>query len=317
VLAAFVRQSPVAHARLMMNAYLVAGVIASSAALVGYFDVVPSLTELLTLFGRARGTFKDPNVLGAFLTPAIVFAMLIWLERPGLVSLIPLGLAGLLTLAVLLSFSRGAWFNAVVSLAVFGYLSLVTAQTSRRRLRLVLIAFLGLIGIAGIVGAALQLDAVQDLMDQRASLSQDYDVGPEGRFAGQEKAKALVLANPLGVGALEFGAHYHHEDVHNVYISMFLNAGWLGGAIYAMVIAISMAFGLSAVFIRVPYQGLLIAAYAALTGQILEGFIVDTDHWRHFYLLLGLVWGLGLAAYRHTAPHTALKPAITLPSQHI
>ncbi len=301
VLAAFVRQNPIAHARLMLNAYLVAGVIATIAALIGYFDLVPSMTETLTLFGRARGTFKDPNVFGAFLAPAIVFAMLIWLDRPGLGSIIPLAVAGLITMGALLSFSRGAWFNVAVSLLVFGYLSFVTAQKTKRQLRLFLLGLFGIIGTAGIVGAALQLEAVQALMAERASLSQDYDVGPEGRFAGQEKAKALILEHPLGIGALEFGAHYHHEDVHNVYLSMFLNAGWLGGAVYALAVAITMAFGLSAVFLRVPYQSLLIASYAALTGQVLEGFVVDTDHWRHFFLLLGLVWGLGLAAYRDTA----------------
>jgi Ni,Fe-hydrogenase I large subunit len=32
--------------------------------------------------------------------------------------------------------------------------------------------------------------------------------------------------------------------------------------------------------------------YAALTTNILEGAVIDSDHWRHFYLLLGLVWGL-------------------------
>jgi hypothetical protein len=28
----------------------------------------------------------------------------------------------------------------------------------------------------------------------------------------------------------------------------------------------------------------------------MEGFIVDTDHWRHFFLILGLVWGLTAAS---------------------
>lgn len=305
VLAGFVRQNPEAHARLMMNAYLVAATVASLAALVGYFDLVPSMTETLTLFGRARGTFKDPNVLGAFLAPAIVFAMRLWLDRPGLRSLVPLGVAGLVTLGALLSFSRGAWFNAAVSLAVFGYLSFVTAKATRRQLRLVLLGVFGVVGAGVIVVAALQLDAVKELMSQRASLSQDYDVGPQGRFAGQEKAKGLVLEHPLGIGALEFSAHYHHEDVHNVYLSMFLNAGWLGGALYALAIALSLAFGLSAVFVRVPYQSFVIAAVASLTGQVLEGFIVDTDHWRHVFLLLALVWGLGLAAYRDASPERA------------
>jgi O-antigen ligase len=283
----------------MTSAYLAAGTAAAIAALVGYFDIVPSLTELLTLFGRARGTFKDPNVLGAFLAPVVVFAVRLWLERPGFGALLPLGVAGLVTLALLLSFSRGAWLSAAASLLVFGYLSLVTARTTRRQLRLILLAGFGVVGSAGIVGAALQLEAVEALMAERASLQQDYDVGPQGRFAGQEKAKALILERPLGIGALEFGAHYHHEDVHNVYLSMFLNAGWLGGALYALAIALTMAFGLKAVFRRVPSQSLLIAAYAALSGQVIEGFVVDTDHWRHVFVLMGLVWGLGLAACRH------------------
>jgi len=30
-------------------------------------------------------------------------------------------------------------------------------------------------------------------------------------------------------------------------------------------------------------------------GEAFEGLIVDTDHWRHFFLVLGLVWGLGAA----------------------
>src|SRR5262249_33470930 len=51
---------------------VIGGVIASAAAIFGYFRVMPSLNELLLLYDRARGTFKDPNVLGAFLVfPAL------------------------------------------------------------------------------------------------------------------------------------------------------------------------------------------------------------------------------------------------------
>ena len=39
-----------------------------------------------------------------------------------------------------------------------------------------------------------------------------------------------------------------------------------------------------------PWQTYLIAAYAAFVGEAFEGFIVDTNHWRHFFLLLGLTW---------------------------
>ena len=51
----------------LMRGCVIGGVIASLAAIIGYFRVFPSLNELLLLYDRARGTFKDPNVLGAFL----------------------------------------------------------------------------------------------------------------------------------------------------------------------------------------------------------------------------------------------------------
>ena len=44
-----------------------------------------------------------------------------------------------------------------------------------------------------------------------------------------------------------------------------------------------------------PWQSYLIAAYACFVGEACEGLIVDTDHWRHFFLLLGMIWGLTTA----------------------
>jgi hypothetical protein len=34
---------------------------------------------------------------------------------------------------------------------------------------------------------------------------------------------------------------------------------------------------------------------ATLVGAVAEGFVIDTDHWRHFFLLLGMIWGLSIA----------------------
>jgi hypothetical protein len=33
------------------------------------------------------------------------------------------------------------------------------------------------------------------------------------------------MQHPLGIGALEFGRVHHHEDVHEVYLNMYLNTG--------------------------------------------------------------------------------------------
>ena len=41
-----------------------------------------------------------------------------------------------------------------------------------------------------------------------------------------------------------------------------------------------------------PTQLHAIAIWSVLFVTILQGFQIDSDHWRHLYLMLGLVWGL-------------------------
>lgn len=298
VLLAFVMAEPVERVRLIMGAYLVAAVIATLAALIGYFNLVPPLTGLLTEFGRARGTFKDPNVYGAFLAPAIVYAVYLWHTGPGIRSLVPLLASGLMVLGVLLSFSRGAWANAALSLLVFGYLTFLLSGTARQRLRLVLVTAFGIVLAVGVVATALQFEEISELMAERAKLAQDYDTSESGRFAGHDRAKELILEYPLGIGARNFGGNYHDEDVHQVYLNMFLNHGWIGGTLYALLVAVTIVQGLRHCLKRSREQTLFIAIYAAFFGTAAEGFIIDTDHWRHFFFLLAMVWGMMLGAAR-------------------
>ncbi|HEX9590527.1 MAG TPA: O-antigen ligase domain-containing protein, partial [Bradyrhizobium sp.] len=41
------------------------------------------------------------------------------------------------------------------------------------------------------------------------------------------------------------------------------------------------------------------AIFAAFLGTVGESFIIDTDHWRHFWMMLGAMWGLFAAAQRY------------------
>jgi O-antigen ligase len=292
VLAAFVASKPEEHGALVLKAYLAAALLAACAGLIGYFDALPGSRELFTKFGRAAGTFKDPNVFSAFLVPAILYVLHLVLARPFRLSAGPLAAGLVLAFALLLSFSRGAWLNLAVALAAFTYLHLATAASSLLRLRLAaIIMATGLIA-ALTMAAALQADAVSSLFSVRAELVQGYDSGPEGRFGGQEKAADLLLAAPLGLGALQFSAAYHHEDVHNVYLNMFLNAGWVGGLAYAAIVALALGLGFAHALKAAPTRPIFLVAYAAALGVAVEGLIIDTDHWRHFYVLLALVWGL-------------------------
>ncbi|MDX2260036.1 MAG: O-antigen ligase family protein [Hyphomicrobiaceae bacterium] len=290
--AAFIAKAPRRHASLILSAWTLAAIIAATTALAGYVSAFPGAYDLFTKFGRAAGTFKDPNVFGPFLVGPIVYMLHLVVNRPLERALLPLAVAGVLALALLLSFSRGAWFVLAVAILAYGWLAYVTTPSRLAGERIVALLTIGIAILAGLVAIALQFDAVSGLMSERASLSQSYDYGPEGRFGGQAKAIDLIAHNPLGIGALVFGRVYHAEEAHNVYLSMLLNAGWLGGGVYWLLVLATIGYGFRHALQRLPSQPLFLVVYATFLAQALEGFIIDTDHWRHFYLLMGMVWGL-------------------------
>ena len=87
--------------------------------------------------------------------------------------------------------------------------------------------------------------------------------------------------------------------------------GWLGGVAYPALVFLTMGFGLRTVFIRTPYQATTIAVFCGYFGVATESFIIDTDHWRHTFLLMGLMWGLIAAsrAYVRQASRAELASA--------
>ena len=295
VIAACVAQDPEPRIRLIMSAYMVAALVAAIAALVGYFDLVPGLYDIFTEFGRARGTFKDANVLGAFLVPPLLYAFNVVLSsRVARASFWAIALP-LLMLGTLLSVSRGAWLNLAVSLLVFSSFIFIVAASNRERVKLILSMVLAAVCAVGVLVAAQSLPKVGEIVGERASFEQSYDMGPEGRFGGQRKGLRLVATRPLGIGALEFGRTYHVEDVHQVYLAMYLNAGWIGGTLYLLLVLSTIALGLKLVLRDRGGTGLSAVLVASFIGMALEGAVIDTDHWRHFYLIMAMIWGMALA----------------------
>ena len=302
ILAAFVAKSPVRHMEVMLSGWTFATVLASTCALIGYFQLIPGAFELFTKFSRASGTFKDPNVFGPFLVAPFLYALHLVLHRPWQRALIPLAIAALLAMATLLSFSRGAWANLILALAVYGALAYVLAHNQAQRAKIVGIVSAGAVLVALVTLVALQNDKIASFLQDRASLTQSYDVGPAGRFGGQEKATRLLLDNPLGIGAGQFAQRHHHEEVHNVYLSMMLNAGWLGGLTYAMMVILTLAVGANHLTQPNAARPLFLIAYAAFVATALEGIIIDSDHWRSFYVLMAMVWGLAASPSHASEP---------------
>lgn len=294
IFAAFIARRPQAHAALVLNAYTWAALVAAGTGIIGYFDLVDGTHEAMTRFDRAVGLFKDPNVFGPFLVPAFLCALTKVTSGRLLSRLFNVALLPTIGFAILLSFSRGAWLNLAIATTVYGVFRIATLPTAAARLRLAALAVAGTATIGSLVLVALQFDAIANVFDERATLTQSYDEGPEGRFGGQEKAAELMARHPLGIGAQQFVPQYHHEEPHNVYLAMFLNAGWIGGLVFIALVGGTALLGFRHALLRTATQPIFLAVYACIIGHAVEGALIDLDHWRHFYLLIALAWGLML-----------------------
>jgi hypothetical protein len=276
---------------ILRRAYLLAAVIATVAGYIGWFHLVPQY-NLFLLNGRVSATFKDPNVYGPFLIFPLLMLMLGFLTRR--VTLIGLTVMLFLLGGLLLSFSRGAWMHFLVSSLVAAVLAYAVAPNSRARGRIIAISLLAAIVIAVLVIALLSIPSVYETFLDRAKAIEPYDVGSAGRFTLQKIALTAILEHPLGMGSFKFTDVFGGQQ-HNVYMQGFIVYGWLGGAAYLTLVLLTLLLGLRCVMMPSPWRIYLIAAFAAYIGEMGEGSIIDSDHWRHFFLLVGMVWGLSVA----------------------
>jgi hypothetical protein len=284
---------------LLMRGYLAAALVAAFAAVAGYFHLLGGTLDMFVLYDRARGTFNDPNVLGAFLVlPGLLVLQRMLAGRRFIRSTLMLLL---MLAALLLSFSRGAWGQFVFAAALMMMLTFVTSRSSGERLRILIVAVLGLVAAVVFVAALLSIPQVADLFKERATFEQSYDVGRFGRFGRYLLGADLALDHPLGIGPLQF-ARYFTEDAHNTFLNAFMSGGWLTGFAYLTLSVVTVAMATRFVFVRTPWQPIYHAVYAAYVGTVAESAIIDIDHWRHYFLLLGVLWGLMAASRPYLAP---------------
>lgn len=304
--ASYIFSSPERHMRVIFNAYATAGVVAATFGVAGYFGIDPTGISH-TVFGRATGTFNDPNVYGPFLIAPTLYLGLRLSKAQGMSGLLLAPFLGILVLGLLLSFSRGAWGSFLLSGAIFVGLTLATSRSAAQSARL--IAFTGFMGlmVVGVVGAALSTPKVQQLFEERATLVQNYDEGQGGRFEGQRMAFIMGVKNPLGIGPEQW-AMIHKLDTHNVYLNIFVAGGFLSAIGFLSFLAMTFVRGKRAIFRLEEGQDMLIVAYACVIGTMGEAFIIDVDNWRHLFLLFGITWGGILAAQIRSSTPSQSRP---------
>ena len=140
--AAMLGDNTEARLRWLMRGYIAAAVIVSLLAIAGYFGVGGGA---FVRYGRATGTFKDPNVFAAFLVlPGLLILQRMLAGRRseflggGVLLLVMMG-------GLFLSFSRAAWGQFVLCAILLMVLTFATSRSQSERLRIVVVAIVGVV----------------------------------------------------------------------------------------------------------------------------------------------------------------------------
>jgi O-Antigen ligase len=310
-IAAYLAENPAERFQQIIKAYWVGATIGSALALIGYFNIQPIDSLLPEFSGRALGAYKDPNVFSTWLVLPIVSMLQGFML--GTLRLRPLSMLSFLLMfaALFLSFSRGAWFNTLMatSIMIFFTFSLSPSNTLRMR-----ITYTGVVGITLMVILMVILLSVPETREvflDRFTLVKNYDAGETGRFGNQLNSLPILLSKPLGLGPYQFGAIYGLAP-HNTFLNSFSSGGWIGGISFIAFVICTFIVGFKTIFVRTPFQPYAIVAFAGHVAVSLQGVQIDTEHWRHLYWMVGMVWGFHAASYRymnHLLPVTEIFKA--------
>ena len=307
--ALFTGERTLNRAEILLQGYVAGCVVTALTGIAGYFNW-GGLADLYAHYGRASGTFKDPNVFGSFLYLGALYLMqglLLGRQRHWLLSLAALGV---IIAGVFLSFSRGSWGATIFAMLFMVGSAYATAQDARARRRIAIISLVALTIGALVVFALLSIDQTREFFLQRAALTQEYDQGETGRFGNQLRSLPLLLERFGGFGPLRFRLVFGLEP-HNSYIGAFANGGWIGGLLFLLLVGVTSAIGLRVMFRRSPYQRHAQVFVPALIAFFLQAFQIDIDHWRHVWLMIGAVWGLEAARQRWAASNESAAPNAT------
>lgn len=270
----------------ILRGYAIGGTIAGVLGVVAYLGA-PVIGPIMAPNGRLHGLFKDPNVYGAYLAPVSVIAIYHLIAVPDARRLPWLGALAASGAAVFLSFSRGAWGNLGVALAVFFFLFTFADGLGRSWWR-TFVFFPPVALLLGLVAIQLlSVDAISNMFEMRFGM-QSYD---DLRFRIQAEAASVALQNPLGLGP-GMTEKTFSVAAHSTYVRSLVEHGFLGLFSIVALVLVSIARSVwFAVFAAVQQDRLRFAVTAGvLCGMAVESAVIDTIHWRHYWVFLAMAW---------------------------
>jgi O-antigen ligase len=273
----------VPRARLVIVAYLVGAALSAAVACLALVAPFPG-AEAFVDGPRAQGLFKDPNVFGPFLVPAVLILMeetvAPRLLRFRLVT--KLVLLCVLTVGVVFSFSRAAWLNLVLGSVVLLAVLALRRGGARRAMTLLLVSIVAGSALVGVVAATGSLG----FLTERAAL-QTYDTQ---RFQAQASGLEVAADHPIGIGPGQF-ERISDLSAHSTFVRSLAEEGVVGASLILGLLVLTLGFAARNVALGADTYGIGSAGlFAAWCGLLANSFFVDTLHWRHLWLVAALIW---------------------------
>jgi UDP-N-acetylmuramyl pentapeptide phosphotransferase/UDP-N-acetylglucosamine-1-phosphate transferase/O-antigen ligase len=246
-----------------------------------YLAETRAVPEWLFTAGRPRAFFKDPNVLGPYLVPAVLAFLYKAGQSRSLARVVHVACALLCALGVIATASRGAWVNLAVAIAVY------TLLGRRRGIMLAAVTLLGLTVVAAMGVLAEWAPNLFELFSERTQL-QDYDAD---RFLVARQAWELGWRYPLGVGPGDITGYTGFDAMapHNTYARIWAENGPAALILFVLIVAAAWISTFQAwLRVRAGAGGALAVALALLMGMLINASVVDALHWRHFWVIMCL-----------------------------
>jgi hypothetical protein len=278
------------RARTFLKCYvgvaLVSAVVSTLALYVGFpgSDLLKEFTP-----PRARGLFKDPNVYGPFEVVATVLVLMELIEPRLLRLRAPLKLAmlGILFVGVFFAYSRAAYLNLVVAVFVLLLVLPLRRGGTKRAVGLLVAA----LSAAAIVGGAVAVTGSLSFLQERAKF-QTYD---NQRFGAQQRGLQLAQRYPIGIGPGQFES-LAPISAHSTYVRTVAEEGILGFFILVGVIFGTLLLAARNVIVGRGTYGIgSTALLAAWCGMLANSLFIDSLHWRHLWIVAGLIWAGALS----------------------
>ena len=285
--------------RLAMKAYIFAGAVSAVLVVLALYFNLPGGDLFLYDPSRGKGLFKDPNVYAAFLVPAAAIA-LEEIGRPRLFRWHRTGawlLFVVIAAGVVVGFSRAAWLNLAVAC-----LTVITVTAFRRGGTRVALRSVSALAIAGVAAFGLLVATGSLTFFKQRSQLESYD---EQRFDTQGSALSGVGDHLFGYGPGQVERNLE-ISTHSLYARAAFEQGPPG-----LILMILLLFGTlyyAIVLARADFDlhGIGSAALlASWLGLIANGVFIDAVHWRHLYVVAGLIW---CGAALRSSPVSAQEP---------